>query len=128
VEASAETLQTATSTLGTTVGSSTVTALPLSNRNYTQLLGLAAGTSVDANNATAFGKATQDISTNGGDPGQNNFQMDGVAINNIANSGSSNDSGIYAGITSAQPALVSLIHRRAGQRLRSWFASSNRAG
>src|ERR1700733_7356112 len=36
VEASAETLQTESSTLGTTVGGSTVTALPLSNRNYTQ--------------------------------------------------------------------------------------------
>ena len=106
VEASAEALQTATSTLGTTVGSQTVTALPLANRNYTQLLGLAAGASVGANNATAFGKATQDISTNGGDPGQNNFQMDGVAINNIANSGTSNDSGIYAGIGIPNPDAI----------------------
>ena len=103
VEAAAEALQTATSTLGTTVASTTVTALPLANRNYTQLLGLAAGASVGANNATAFGKATQDISTNGGDPGQNNFQMDGVAINNIANPGTSNDSGIYAGIGIPNP-------------------------
>jgi hypothetical protein len=103
VEAAAEALQTATSTLGTTVASTTVTALPLANRNYTQLLGLAPGASVGANNATAFGKATQDISTNGGDPGQNNFQMDGVAINNIANAGSSNDGGIYAGIGIPNP-------------------------
>ncbi len=103
VEATAETLQTATSTLGTTVESRTVTSLPLSNRNYTQILGLTAGASTGANNATAFGKATQDISTNGADPGQNNFQMDGVAINNIANSGSSNDSGIYAGIGIPNP-------------------------
>ena len=103
VEATAETLQTSSSTLGTTVSSATVTALPLANRNYTQILGLTAGASVGANNATAFGKATQDISTNGGDPGQNNFQMDGVAINNIANAGSSNDGGIYAGIGIPNP-------------------------
>jgi len=85
VEAAAEALQTSSSTLGTTVTSATVTALPLSSRNYTQILGLAAGANTGANNATAFGKGTQDISTNGADPGQNNFQMDGVAINNIAN-------------------------------------------
>src|ERR1700722_20551255 len=88
VEATAETLQTATSSLGTTVESRTVTALPLANRNYTQILGLSAGANVGVSNATQFGKATQDMSVNGNDPAQNNFQMDGVAINNIANSGS----------------------------------------
>ena len=103
VEATAETLQTATSTLGTTVGSKTVVELPLSNRNYTQIISLSAGASVGVANATQFGKATQDMSVNGNDPAQNNFQMDGVAINNIANSGSSNDSGIYAGIGIPNP-------------------------
>jgi len=106
VEAVAETLQTATSTLGTTVNSRVVTALPLSNRNYTQIIGLSAGVNVSVNNATAFGKATQDFSVNGGDPGQNNYQMDGVAINNIANSGSSNDSGIYTGIGIPNPDAI----------------------
>ena len=43
VEATAETLQTASSTLGTVVGTSTVTELPLSSRNYTQIIGLSAG-------------------------------------------------------------------------------------
>src|ERR1700681_337346 len=38
VEASAETLQTASSTLGTTVGAKAVTDLPLSSRNYTQII------------------------------------------------------------------------------------------
>ncbi|HTR35324.1 MAG TPA: carboxypeptidase-like regulatory domain-containing protein [Bryobacteraceae bacterium] len=106
VEAAAEALQTSSSTLGTTVTSSTVTALPLSSRNYTQILGLAAGASTGANNATAFGKGTQDISTNGADPGQNNYQMDGVAINNIANPGTSADSGIYAGIGIPSPDAI----------------------
>jgi Carboxypeptidase regulatory-like domain/TonB-dependent Receptor Plug Domain/TonB dependent receptor len=106
VEATAETLQTESSTLGTTVGGSTVTALPLSNRNYTQVLGLSAGVNAGVTNATTFGKATQDYSTNGADPGQNNFQMDGVAINNIANGGSSNDAGIYAGIPIPNPDAI----------------------
>ncbi len=106
VAAAAEALQTSSSTLGTTVTSGTVTVLPLSSRNYTQILGLAAGASTGANNATAFGKGTQDISTNGADPGQNNYQMDGVAINNIANPGTSADSGIYAGIGIPSPDAI----------------------
>jgi len=84
VEAQTEVLQTATSTLGNTVGSRTVTALPLSSRNYTQILALSAGTNTTANNATALGKGTQNMSVNGNDPGQNNFQMDGVNITNFA--------------------------------------------
>src|SRR5262249_3929712 len=44
VETQTEVLQTATSTLGTTVGATTVTQLPLSTRNYTQILALSAGT------------------------------------------------------------------------------------
>jgi len=103
VEVQAEALQTATSTLGTTVGAATVTQLPLSNRNYTQILALSAGTNTTANNATALGKGTQNMAVNGNDPGQNNFQMDGVNVTNFANSGSANDAGLYAGIGIPSP-------------------------
>src|SRR6202162_5471635 len=103
VEATTELLQTASSTLGTTVASNTVTGLPLSNRNYTQILALSAGTNAGANDATAFGKGTQDMSVNGNDPGQNSFEMDGVNINNFANAGSANDSSLYAGIGVPSP-------------------------
>ncbi|MBV9506360.1 MAG: TonB-dependent receptor, partial [Acidobacteriia bacterium] len=106
VQAEAAALQTADSTLGTVVGTREVTGLPLSNRNYTQILGLSAGVNANVNNATAFGKGTNDFSVNGADPGQNNYQMDGVAINNIANGGSSNDAGIYAGIGIPNPDAI----------------------
>ena len=106
VQADAAIIQTTTSTLGTVVGTRTMTGLPLSNRNYTQIVNLSAGVAAAVNNASAFGKATQDMSTNGNDPAQNNFQMDGVAIDNIANSGSSNDSGIYAGIGIPSPDAI----------------------
>jgi hypothetical protein len=106
VSATAEALQTQSSTLGTTVDSKAVVELPLSNRNYTQIVGLSAGVEGGVNNATQFGKGTQDFSVNGADPGQNNYQMDGVAINNSANSGSSNDSGIYAGIGIPNPDAI----------------------
>lgn len=52
------------------VSSQTVTALPLSSRNYTQIMALSAGTNTGANNATALGKGTQNMSVNGNDPGQ----------------------------------------------------------
>jgi len=103
VEASVETLQTTSSSLGTTIGAREVTELPLSNRNFTQILGLSAGASASVGNATAFGKATADIAVNGNDTMGNNFQMDGVAIDNIANGGSANDCGIYAGIGIPSP-------------------------
>ncbi len=64
------------------------------------------GTNTGANNATAFGKGTQDMSVNGNDPGQNSFQMDGVNVNNFANSGSANDSSLYAGIGVPSPDAI----------------------
>ncbi len=106
VEATAETLQTASSTLGTVVGGGTVTELPLANRNFTQIIGLSAGANVPVNNATSFGKGTLDISVNGATPGQNNFQMDGVAIQSMAGNGSANDGGIYVGIAIPSPDAI----------------------
>ena len=106
VQADAAIIQTTTSTLGTVVGTRAVVGLPLSNRNYTQIINLSAGVAAPVNNASSFGKATQDMSTNGNDPAQNNFQMDGVAVDNIANNGSSNDSGIYAGIAIPNPDAI----------------------
>src|SRR5580698_6154776 len=103
VEATAETLQTSSSTLGTVVGTTEVTELPLANRNFTQIIGLSAGANVGVNNATSFGKGTLDISVNGNTPGQNNFQMDGVGIQSMASSGSANDNGIYVGIAVPSP-------------------------
>ena len=103
VEANVETLQTASSTLGTTVGSRTATALPLTNRNYTQIIGLSGGANVGVNNATLFGKGSQDVSVNGANINQNNYQMDGVNVINFAGSGTGADSGIYPGIGIPNP-------------------------
>jgi len=106
VEAAAETLQTQSSTLGTVAGTAEITGLPLSNRNYTQILSLSAGASAAVNDARSLGKGTQDMSVNGSSPGSNNFQMDGVAINNVANAGSANDGNIYAGIGIPNPDAI----------------------
>jgi Carboxypeptidase regulatory-like domain/TonB-dependent Receptor Plug Domain len=106
VEANIETLQTQSSTLGTTVTGNQISALPMANGNYTEVLSLSAGTTAGVDNATSLGKGTQDISANGVDPGSNNYQMDGVAVNNIANSGSSNDGTIYTGIPIPSPDAI----------------------
>ncbi len=80
VEANAEALQTASSTLGTTVESRTVTALPLSTRNYLQILTLAAGTNATVNNATALGRGNQEVAVNGANVGQNAYSIDGAQM------------------------------------------------
>ena len=104
VEASVETVQTASSTLGTVVGSRAVTALPLSTRNYTQILGLSAGVSGSVNNATSLGKGTVDASVNGANVNQNNYQMDGVNVAELRrHRRRGRMRGIYAGIGIPNP-------------------------
>ena len=103
VEAAATILQTQDSTLGTVVGNQAMTALPLTNRNYTQILSMSAGANVSVNNASAFGKGSQDVSVNGNNTNQNNYQMDGVAINNFAGNNRGADDGIYAGVGIPNP-------------------------
>ena len=106
VEAQTTAIDTATSTLGTLVGGNTITALPLTNRNYTQVLDLSAGVSADVNNAALLGKGTQLTSVNGANPSQNNYQMDGVAINNAGNLGNGRDQSVAAGIGIPSPDAI----------------------
>jgi hypothetical protein len=103
VEASVETVQTATSSLGTTVTGQTITSLPLSTRNFTQVLGMSTGVAVDVAQGSAFGRGSQNMSVNGASPDKNNFQMDGVAINNAAGNNSAGDAGLYTGIAIPNP-------------------------
>jgi Carboxypeptidase regulatory-like domain/TonB dependent receptor-like, beta-barrel/TonB-dependent Receptor Plug Domain len=106
VEANVEALQTATSTLGTTVTGNSISNLPLVSRNFTAVLGMAAGVAVAATNGTAFGKGTENMSVNGANPEKNNFQMDGVAINNAAGNNAANDAGLYTGIAVPNPDAI----------------------
>ncbi len=106
VEAVAETIQTATSTLGTTVTGNTITSLPLSSRNFTAVLGMSAGVAVEASNGTSYGRGSQNMSVNGANPEKNNFQMDGVAINNAAGNNEAADNGLYTGIAVPNPDAI----------------------
>lgn len=93
VQANVETVQTASSTVGTVIGTQAVTDLPLNTRNYTNLLSLSAGANASVQNASAIGKGTQAIAVNGSNTIQNNFQMDGVSIVNWSANGAGNESG-----------------------------------
>jgi hypothetical protein len=106
VEALTETLQTANSTLGTTVGGNTITALPLSSRNFTQVLGLSAGVAVDVNNGAAYGRGSANMSVNGAAPEKNNYQLDGVGLNNAAGNNNASDLGLYTGIAIPNPDAI----------------------
>ena len=84
MEANAQTVELESSTLGGLVDETAIQALPLSNRNYTQILGLSPGVVVDLPNATALGNGTQNVASDGATPTANNIQFNGIDANNLA--------------------------------------------
>jgi hypothetical protein len=92
VEANTETIQTSSATLGTVVGSDSVVGLPLTTRNYTNLLALTAGANAAVPNATALGRGNLEIAANGAATNMNSFQMDGVSIVSFGGTGAITES------------------------------------
>jgi hypothetical protein len=84
VEGHASVAETESSTLGGVVDETAIRSLPLSNRNYTQILGLSPGVVVDLPTATALGSGTENVASNGATPTANNIQFNGVDANNLA--------------------------------------------
>jgi hypothetical protein len=103
IEANAETIQTASSSLGTTVGSNVATSIPLTTRNYTNILGLSAGANASVNNASNLGRGGMEIAVNGARSDQNTYQMDGVSIVNYASSGLNTEGATYPTIGIPNP-------------------------
>jgi len=77
-------LQTDNAALGKVIDRGTIVTLPLVNRNYTQILGLAAGTNTDVVDATQLGAGSQEIRANGARSGDNNFMLNGVDANSYS--------------------------------------------
>jgi Carboxypeptidase regulatory-like domain/TonB dependent receptor len=90
VEATAENINLESSTLGGLVDEAAVKSLPLSNRNYTQILGLSPGVIVDLPNATTLGSGTENVASDGGSPLSNNIQFNGIDANNLAENSAAN--------------------------------------
>jgi len=90
VAADAEQLQTESSALGRVTSEEMVTNLPLVTRNYTQVIGLNPGVASEVTNATALGRGNggeSTFSSAGASNKSNNYQMDGVGVNDLQNSG-----------------------------------------
>jgi Carboxypeptidase regulatory-like domain len=79
------------SSLGRVVNEAAIQALPLSNRNYTQILGLSPGVLVQLPNAAELGRGTQNVTSNGAKTTANNVQFNGVDANNMANNSAANN-------------------------------------
>jgi len=105
VEATVETVQTQNATVGSLVGSQTVTSLPLNSRNYTQVIDLSPGVVVNVANAAAVGNGTQDINVNGMGSDQNNYMMDGAVLTNYGSGGGA-QSGNFPGIGIPNPDAI----------------------
>lgn len=102
VAATAITVQTENATVGGLVSGQTVTELPLSTRNYTQVIDLSPGVVANVATATAVGNGTMDINVNGSGSDQNTYMMDGVITTNYGSGGAA-QSGSYAGIPIPNP-------------------------
>lgn len=89
VPASQEIAQTESASLGHVVYAQQIVALPLANRNFTQILGLSPGVEVELTNAAQFGRNSANISAAGANTTENNFQFNGIDANNIAQNSAS---------------------------------------
>lgn len=92
VKATPPIVQTNSSALGDVVGQREVTALPLVTRNFTQILDLSAGVVANVTNAAAIGLGSEaegpttegeGLYVNGARASDNNFQMNGVNVNDF---------------------------------------------
>ena len=54
-----------TSSTSTVVDGKTITAVPLTTRNFTQMLSMASGSAADVNNAGTLGRGTRNVNVNG---------------------------------------------------------------
>jgi hypothetical protein len=105
VESTAETIQTQNATVGALVGAKEVTDLPLSSRNYTQIIDLSPGVVANVSSAAAVGNGTQDINVNGNGSDQNNYMMDGATLTNYGSGGAA-QSGNFPGIAIPNPDAI----------------------
>src|ERR1700688_1948675 len=84
VQSQVENVNTTDATMGESLGSATITSLPLATRNFQQLLTLSAGASSDLNNASQLGRGAVYIHVNGGREDNNNYLIDGISVADYA--------------------------------------------
>lgn len=77
-------VQTENATLGRVIDQESVVDLPLVDRNFTEILGLTAGTNTNIVDATQLGAGSQEIRANGARSGDNDFMLNGVDANSYS--------------------------------------------
>jgi hypothetical protein len=94
------------STLGGLVDRDAVQELPLSSRNYTQILGLSPGVVADLPTTTALGSNTQNVSSDGATPTSNNIQFNGIDANNLVENSAAGAQGFQVGTPIPAPDAI----------------------
>ncbi len=94
VQAAEELVQTETSARGRVVDATAIVNLPLVSRNYTQIIGLSPGVTAGVTNASEIGRGSGGLGGTGvgfyahGDRSyDNNFQMNGLGVNDVFQQG-----------------------------------------
>jgi hypothetical protein len=105
VETSPGLAQAESSALGRAVDEHAIEALPLSNRNYTQILSLSPGVVVELPNASALGRGTQNVAANGNKTTANNIQFNGIDANNLSQNSAASD-GEEVGVAAPAPDTI----------------------
>ncbi len=111
-------VQTESSALGRVTDEKVITNLPLVTRNFTEIIGLSPGVNAGVTNAAEFGRgsggqvnfANNAISVHGARTYDNNFQLNGVGINDLFGSG-----GLTGGIAVPNPDTIEQFKVQTGQ-------------
>jgi hypothetical protein len=106
VEGDAAIAKLESSTLGGIVNDTAIQSLPLSNRNFTQILGLAPGVVTDIPVPATLGRGTFNVASDGATPTQNNIQFNGIDANNIAENSASNAETAIVGVAVPAPDTI----------------------
>jgi hypothetical protein len=114
IAAGAQLLQTESSALGRVTDQQSVSNLPLVTRNYTQIVTLSPGIAAPVTNAAALGRGQGGESQGnfrayGASGADNNFQMNGVQINDLQASG-----GFSGGIAIPNPDAIQEFKAQTG--------------
>ena len=124
ISSAAPLLQTESAALGRVVEGAAVKELPLSTRNFTQLLALSPGTSGPLNDAGALGRGTQNISSGGARLGSNAVYIDGVDSINVHSNTSNENQFASNGLVAPSPEAIQEFKVQTGL----YDAQSGRSG
>ena len=113
VSGAPEIVQSKSNTLGRVVDSRAVEGLPLVTRNYTQIISLSPGITSDVTDAGALGRGTGGTAppnAHGNRSYDNNFQMNGLGVNDIFSQGT-----ISGGVPIPNPDTITEFKVQTGQ-------------